>query len=81
MQQYVQFRRKKKLTWLDLLIKNPIQFLLQHTFTIMGVLMTISIICYSFHERKHLLEALKKMVELAKKLEFSYQGVKMLFEY
>jgi hypothetical protein len=72
---------KKKLTWLDLLIKNPIKFLLQHTFTIMGVLMTISIICYSFHERKHLLEALKKMVELAKKLEFSYQGVKMLFEY
>jgi hypothetical protein len=74
-------REKKKLTWLDLLIKNPIKFLLQHTFTLMGVLITVSIIYYSFHERKHLLEALKKMVELAKKLEFSYQGVKMLFEY
>ena len=59
----------RKLTWADLLIKNPTRFIIRHRLKILGSLVTIGILYYSIRERNYLVASTKKALELVQKLE------------
>ena len=68
----------RKLTWADLLIKNPTRFIIRHRLKILGSLVTIGILYYSIRERNYLVASTKKALELVQKLELTSNGFEVL---